>query len=425
MQNNVQLEIDEVLLPEDRRSKRVAGKSILLIEPLCDGHRAVYVTRLAAGLAVRGARVHIATTESACKHLAFKNNLSENQHIKIHVFPDKLFEDLIKQQSTLGLIRREFVFRRAFGEIYRTIAVTNQIELVLVPYLDYCMHAVALLGSPFGKTPWAGIVMRPAFHYAASGIVASIGRMAFLKKYIFLHLMRHGKLKNVFSIDESLCAYMAHYYPSHSARLIYLPDPHAQLVKMSKSEAKRVLGVPVESCLIIVFGAISLRKGISNLLAATGEMDFQNVHILLAGKQSGDVESWLNRNHVAQKLFNENRLHVINDFLDESQQAVVFSAADIVWLGYLNHYAMSGVLVEAGCMGLPVIADECGLIGWYTKKYLLGIVVKSSDTPSVALAVKRLVINKEFAAECGNNGVRLFGKNTTEQFVHVVANCLL
>ncbi len=422
LRNNTQCEIDMVSIPEEWRFGRMAVKSILLIEPLCDGHRAVYAGRLAAGLADKGLQVHVATTESASNHLAFKKIISEKQNIKMHVFPDKLFGDLIKRQNILGLIKREFAFRRLFGEIYRLIAASCKIELVFVPYFDYCMHAVALLGSPFGSTPWSGIVMRPAFHFAASGIVAPVQRMAWVKKRIFLHLMHNKTLKSLFSIDESLCGYMARTYPKHSARLVYLADPAAKLEQTSKQEAKKTLGIPKETFLIIVFGAIGLRKGISNLLAATGKMDFpRNTHILLAGKQSEEIESWLQCNHDAQQLFHENRLHVINDFLDEGQQSIVFSAADIVWLGYLNHYAMSGVLVQAGCMELPVIAEECGLIGWYTNKYSLGIVVRASDTQSVALAVKELVENKEFATECGKNGARIFEENTVEQFIRVVA----
>lgn len=396
-------------------------KSILLIEPLSDGHRAVYAGRLAAGLADKGWQVHIATTVSSAKHLAFKNCLSAGPRIKIHVFPDEWFGDLVKRQSILGLVKREFTFRRLFGEIYRSLAASHRIDLVFVPYLDYCLHAFSLLGSPFGGTSWAGIVMRPAFHYAAMGIVAPAPRMAWVKKQIFLRLLRQRTLKNLFSIDESLCHYMASFHAEQCTRLVYLADPADHIEQINKEAAKKALGIPEKACLILVFGAIGLRKGISNLLAATMQKEFpQNVHILLAGKQSEEIKSWLNDSHVAQKLFLENRLHAINDFLDESQQSMVFSASDIVWLGYKNHYTMSGVLVQAGRMGIPVLSGECGLISWYVDRYKIGRVADLQNPYEVAAAIVQLAGDGAFTTQCGENGKRSFSHHSTEQFISVV-----
>jgi len=38
---------------------------------------------------------------------------------------------------------------------------------------------------------------------------------------------------------------------------------------------------------------------------------------------------------------------VLDRLISEEQEADLFSACDAVWLGYMGHYGMSGVLVQA------------------------------------------------------------------------------
>ena len=54
----------------------------------------------------------------------------------------------------------------------------------------------------------------------------------------------------------------------------------------------------------------------------------------------------------------------MNRYLNMDEENMVFSAADVVWLGYQGHYHMSGVLVQAGVMGLPVVASDEGLMAF-------------------------------------------------------------
>ena len=61
--------------------------------------------------------------------------------------------------------------------------------------------------------------------------------------------------------------------------------------------------------------------------------------------------------------------------INSAVEQMAFSATDIVWLGYHDHYAMSGVLVLAGKSKKVTIATNDGLIGWHTRQKRLGLTV--------------------------------------------------
>ena len=77
----------------------------------------------------------------------------------------------------------------------------------------------------------------------------------------------------------------------------------------------------------------------------------------------------------ALNLSRQHRLHVLEGWADEPTEAAAFSAADVVWLGYDGHWQSSGVLIQACQAGLPVLACDRGIIGWFTRKHRIGLAV--------------------------------------------------
>lgn len=400
-------------------------KRVLLIEPHCAGHHSVYLNWLVQGLVDLGMQLQIGTLESSLQHPLFQNIQRQYSQIPIISLPDSFVGDT-RQGGVFNLIRREFFYYGLFKKLFRIASENTDFDAVFVPYVDYCTYAIAFLGSPFEHTPWNGIVMRPSFHYREMDIVCPASAGSRLKKRLFLRLLAERNLKTLFTTDETLKVYIDNKWTKFSNRLEKYHDPVHLPEKWEKNEARRFLGIPASVPLILIYGAITGRKGVDRLLLAFNEYQFpKGAHVLLAGKQSEDVQQILRGYPLAQKLMKEHRLHQLPGFIDADQEIASLSAADILWLGYRDHYVMSGVLVQAGRMGLPVIADECGLIGWYTSKYSLGVVVKSSDTHEVARAVRILIEDKEFASECGKNGERLFAGNTVKQFINLIAKDLL
>jgi glycosyltransferase involved in cell wall biosynthesis len=111
--------------------------------------------------------------------------------------------------------------------------------------------------------------------------------------------------------------------------------------------------------------------------------------VLLAGGVGPDLAPVLDGPD-ARRLRSAGRLKERLGFQTLVDEGRLFAAADAVWMGYRGHYTMSGVLVQAAAMGLPVISCAEGLIGWWTRKYAAGEVVDPDDAPAVVNAIGRL-----------------------------------
>lgn len=397
---------------------------ILIIEPYCTGHHATYVRWIVKGAIERGYEVQVATLKSSLGHSAFQA-MQSNCNSGLQILTTEETNAIRSQTDFLSLIKNELYYRKLFAHFYHKSCQTNLPDIILIPYLDYCSHVMALLGSPFGKTLWSGIVMRPAFHFSQIGIRGPCSRLLWIKKVLFFRLLQNPTLKTLFTIDEALGKFIQETKPLLSKRLCYLPEPAELNGSIFKKEARQRLGIAEDAILILVYGAIDSRKGFDALLFATQEPNFpENVHILLAGKQGKETEDFLIKSPLAQNLLKAGRLHQINSFLNDEEEYKVFVASDIVWLGYRGHYNMSGVLVQAGQMGLPVIACREGLVGWLTDKYQLGITVSITDKKQVATAIDQLVQSEVITNGYKENGQRFFTSHTPEHFSTVLFDSL-
>ena len=294
----------------------------------------------------------------------------------------------------------------------------------MLPYLDYCTYAFSTMGSPFNNTAWAGLVMRTGFHHSAWGVKAPINRTNTVKKHLFYRLLRNPFLRTLFTIDLALKEYTENLSPPQGSRLVYIPDMTETNRSMSREEARHALGIPENGFLILVYGLLTLRKGIETLAASTEDNDFPSEgHLLFAGKQDEDVASFLN-SPLGIRLKTGGRFHQLNQHLNTAEENMVFSAADVVWLGYHGHYHMSGVLVQAGVMGLPVLACEEGLIGWLTRRFTSGLVVSTSSPSAIAKAIGELSRDVKVAQQYGENGRLAYASHTRENFSRILVDAI-
>jgi glycosyltransferase involved in cell wall biosynthesis len=402
----------------------MSGKTLLLIEPHCSGHRAVYVRRIAMAALARGVKVTVATTEEALRHPVLEALQREGgTNLRIIGAPFAI-ADAQGEVGSLGLARQEFRYRRLFRTLYETASRAHRPDVVLVPYLDYCLNAIALGGAPFETTPWAGIVMRPTFHFAQLGIEGPASRLLAAKRRLFLRLLTRPQLLAVFTTDETLHYYMHRFGPTRGARVLYLPDPAEIDGSLSRIQARERFSIDPTAVVILVYGTIDVRKGLDALFAALEEPGVPNrVTVFIAGRQDAAVHGLLQQ-PLARALGRAGRVRWLDKFLDTEEEYAVFAAADIVWLGYREHYAMSGVMVQAGRMGLPTIACAEGLIGWMTRRLSSGLTVRVEDTAGVAEAISKLAEDRGLAETLGRNGRDYFRRHSVERFSARLLNAL-
>lgn len=158
----------------------------------------------------------------------------------------------------------------------------------------------------------------------------------------------------------------------------------------SKSYSRKVLQLPKNKFYILVYGALKETKGINELFLALKSNYINNkVSIILAGEQDDYIKSLL-RSNIAKLLLEKKKLYVFDGFKNEREEAALFSAANIVWVGYKKTFPfLSGVLYQSAIKHLPIIACNHGIIGWFNKKYKLGLSVDINRTSSVVKAINK------------------------------------
>ena len=142
------------------------------------------------------------------------------------------------------------------------------------------------------------------------------------------------------------------------------------------------------------------------------------MQVLLAGKQDAEIERLLES--IDSRV--RKRIHTKNCYVTSEEELAAFKSADCVWLGYSGHYQMSGVLVQAGRAGIPVIACKEGLIGYYAAKLGNGILVDSRDSESVSGALARMVLRPNELRRGVQEAVKLFAKHNVGAAVDAIAD---
>lgn len=355
---------------------------ILVLDLSLTGHHSVYIEKIVEGYLESQNIVTISVLESNRKNSLF-SKLSNRYGglIFFHIVDDSRYKKVL--DTGFGVIGKSIAFRSLFGDIYDNVNKSKKVEYVFMPYIDYLLYAIGLLGSPFSEAIWGGICMRPSFHYAEYGVIAPASKYAFLKKYLFFNVFNKKTLKAIYTIDALLYDYMKKKNNCCDGKIIYFPDPVICQRLYTYNNARKKLGLADYVNVLLVYGHIDKRKGIDVLIKGLSDeaISVYN-HLLVVGKQSNDVKDYL-QSSFCELLYKQERIHVIDEFVDHDIEELVFSAADIVWLGYKMHYTMSGVMILAGLYGKPVLACEEGVIGWYTNKYELGEVFNVNDTENV------------------------------------------
>lgn len=370
-----------------------SSSTVLVIEPHMSGHRGPYLEWMVEGLVGSALDVLVVTLPDSSEHpsvSALRRRAAPGGEVRLVSGPVPAnFRSFLQSAKTADLVRREVSYWRLFKSWYRWGSRLVCPKVVFVPYLDYCLYSIGLFGSPFGKTPWVGVAMRPSFHYSALGITAPEPAFAGIKKALFFRLLRSKQLKRLLTIDEPLMEFLK---STNVARKVdFLPEPAEFIDMPSTEEAREQLGLPLDRQLVLVYGRITKRKGVVELLNAMVDPSFPvTTDVLLAGKITQEVKDVLAAPSI-RVLEQQRRVMRLDRFIEAGEEKLLFAAANVIWLGYRGHYTASGVLVQACAAGRPVIACEEGILGWQTRRHNLGRVVSPTDTMGVIDAVRELV----------------------------------
>jgi D-inositol-3-phosphate glycosyltransferase len=154
--------------------------------------------------------------------------------------------------------------------------------------------------------------------------------------------------------------------------------------------------IPSGRKVVLCFGLIEPRKGISTLLSAAPEVLRQepNVLILIVGKPLMDLAPF-------ERQLTECGLHqhvrLLPGYVSFAQMAGYFTIARLLVLPYENGWN-SGVLASAFGFGKPVVATRVGGFDEVVKDEVTGLLVPPKDPVALAHALVRLLRDDELYA---------------------------
>ncbi len=349
-----------------------------------DGHHGAWLSWLVRGLLEQRYRVTVGTSEEYLDHpvISLLNAEANNEVFRFRFFSRHKKKAGIA--SLFDLVGNEVRHWYLFRNIYLTVTRTSPIHAVVLPYLDYCTYSMALFGSPFGRTPWIAVAMRPAFHLWRMGLIPGNGVIFHMKEMMFARLLKIETLITCFSIDELLVSYVCSKKKKYTEKLSYLADPVEFTGGGGGVKERGLYGIPSDSIVVLLYGATTERKNAIVLIdALKDERVPKRVRLLFVGRQDAKIKA-LYRSLPSDIAA---RIHLVDKYITSDEERNVFEFADCVWLGYRRHYQMSGVLVLAAKARLPVIGCKEGLIGYYVRRFSNGIAVDATDVSAVADAL--------------------------------------
>ncbi|WP_244815431.1 glycosyltransferase [Caballeronia sp. Lep1P3] len=387
----------------------MVNDTVLIIEPDFSGHRWRYAQWAANAYMEAGYRCLIVTEPRNAGHPLVKQIQEQGGALDIMLVPPP------ERGSRKGLSSISYMrAHENFSHAYATASRERNVALVVVPYVDYFLLALPFLRSPFGKTPWVGVTMRSNFHHHLVGVRAPRRPLVnAVKSKLFARAIRVGGMKTLLTIDPTLPDWWkrnARTSGTASGTAIeYLADPFPDARAAKPSAARQRLGLG-EGAHVLVYGAINDRKGVFELIDALGQRknNAKTPTLVIAGAQDDDVRALLSA--AAGKL--QPKPVVLDRFISSEMELDLFSACDVVWLGYKGHYGMSGVLVQAFRFGKPVIATADGLIGWFCRTGELGPVIDDLAPSSINRALDDVLARRTRPVAAGH----LLERNTLGQF---------
>jgi glycosyltransferase involved in cell wall biosynthesis len=361
----------------------------LIVEPHGSGHRvALYVRHVIRKLLLEKCSVSLLTTSSAVAHPSFKLLEEFRDSLKIYLHPEL---PAVVKKSSLRLFAQQVKSWLVLHRATKDIIDNHRVDVIYLPTSDWVVKAIEIFGSPFKSTPFVMLYMSPKHHRKEMGL-GPPGRNDWLYKKMFDRLLRISSLKKIFVIDDAFVEFCGLMHGGLSEKIQYIPDFGEINGEATKQQCRGLLGVPPSSRLLLVYGSLTKRKGIIQLLKAAAEPQWPStLQVLLAGKVDKEIESVIKAPFV-QKMSSDGRILFRLFFHDDAEEYCVFTAADFVWLGYENFYGSSGVLYQAVKAGKLVVATREGLIGRYVKKSMLGVTVDASDVGSILSGLNEISI---------------------------------
>ncbi|HEY5227062.1 MAG TPA: glycosyltransferase family 4 protein, partial [Opitutaceae bacterium] len=199
-------------------------------------------------------------------------------------------------------------------------------------------------------------------------------------------------------------------------KLSYVPDAGSLGMRPPRDECRAHYSLEPRDIAVLCFGALTRRKGVRLLLdAAKAYNGTGRIVVILAGTQDPETRNQVSE-FVSQAESGRPRVIVRDEFVDTDEEHRLFSACDIVWVGYPGFLGSSGVLIQAGCAGLPVISGKQGETGKTVRVSQSGMACDLANPTEIEGALRALADNPWLRERLGRNGAARSQRHSPGQF---------
>ncbi|MGL4882630.1 MAG: glycosyltransferase, partial [Waterburya sp.] len=278
----------------------------------------------------------------------------------------------------------------------------------------------------------SSIFFRPISHYRNFDNYLPSSRehfWEFREKIGLSRILTSGRIENFFCLDPLAVDYFSKL--DNKTNIVYLPDP-VQTYNTSLQQVKNLnqhLGIEIGRKVFLLFGSLSKRKGICELLEAIKNLSFEfsrQLCLLIVGpfeEQELQESTLIEIKNICQSQAVQIICH--NEFVIDSQIEPYFKIADFILAPYQHHVGMSAILVRAAAANKPVLSSDFGLMGEVTRRSGLGIVVDSEKSTSIADGLA-LCLTKPTASLCDYEKMKQFAEqNKAEKFATTIFQNIL
>jgi D-inositol-3-phosphate glycosyltransferase len=192
-------------------------------------------------------------------------------------------------------------------------------------------------------------------------------------------------------------------YGARSSRIRIVP-PGVDLARFRPIEqgyARKVIGIPAQTRLILFAGRIERLKGLDTLFQAVAmlrqhrpDWDWRNVSVAVIGGDPSEAGQRANeemaRLHSLRSSLGLDDVIIFLGARDQDALQYYYAAAEVLVMP--SHYESFGmVALEAMACGTPVIASDVGGLSVLVQHHKTGLRVRANDPAELARAIERLL----------------------------------
>ncbi|NJP17917.1 MAG: glycosyltransferase [Hydrococcus sp. CRU_1_1] len=326
-----------------------------------------------------------------------------------------------------SLNSRKSRFKRVYRNFQEWKILCNyakklQASHCLVMYFDTCELPLTLgVKSPCS---FSGIYFRPTFYYGELTNYQPSWKERFQqwRERLFLsRILRHPNLENLFCLDAFAVKHLDEF--NTHVKAIPLPDPIEILTpsEFQVNNLKENLGIEANRKVLLLFGALTTRKGVNQLLDAIASLSpdlCQKICLMLVGESNiqKQIDSQI------KVICQSKPIQIITryEFVPEEEVQIYFHLADFVLAPYQRHVGMSGILLQAAAAQKPVLSSDYGLMGEIVRRYQLGLTVDSTIPTEISKGLTRLLV-EDTEKLCDRDRMKSFAQeNSAQQFASII-----